>query len=872
MKTRYIAIFALLALAGCSREGFRDNSFQDKSLTATIDGSVASTKAILVDNPGVRMQAKWQENDCIGIFGNGAANVKFSIAKGDISEDGKTAKFSSGETVPSGDLTSYSPYQEGAAVNSGTITVNFPAKQAYSLRDGVVQPDPATNIMVGTGSAANGITFRNAMAVLKIGQVFDTATLLKSIEFRDLSGKAVCGSMNLTWNGGAPKAEITGSGTTITLDLGEGVSLDAGQLGTFFIVVPARVYEKGFELTFIADGGAKTVKTVGTTQGKTLDRSVVYMIGDLTAKKYVEGATSQLKSTAQVMTPEKMDKVKVLEAWKTSLVDENGKDIEDFDGHKQYIPRYTLLVHKDLNPVEGGWLVFEDETDDLPKGGVFRIKTCTRSNDDYFEVVAYPELNPVAAFESVVAGEQMVDASGNVNPEKGVPLDITPYIKSIVDDSGDERYLHVTTDGRILLSEEDVQDMVDIATKATKPHSHTFNSPKMSGNVKGSFSEISFGASMTFDTKLAIGIMQGELQYVCLNVKPKINLSSNITVKGEGYASKDFRLFTITTHPIPVAPGVAVVFEIVFTAKMGVGGGLQASASASATGDLGSYTLSYNKGDGLIFRNDPHMSIVPGSMEAKFNGFTGYVYGNTVLGARSSISIWGWFGLGVCTDYTLKLGFEGNDGSGGGYLGEKFALTHELEFSPLFTSFFWSHKFENLTTKVEFDPLWEKYFIPKAYGYFTSTIFNYSEKEVQAEDDKHIIPYYPITSVKEAEYQITLEGDCINEVNPVLLVYYGSKIEYTDHQPEKEFNLALYQKLGIEHLYPLTVSDHKLIDPKMKQVIELGTYHDDTVKQEFKGTIPFSVPKGQPFALGLGIKFKDHVIPVYGSMTAAYEY
>lgn len=397
MKKIIIASSALLFFAGCARTELNDTAAGGNSLRATIDGGVSSTKAILVDNPGVRMQAKWQGGDCIGVFGNGASNVRFCISEEDISEDGKSAEFNSGTGIPSGELVSYSPYQEGCTTSSGVITIDFPAIQTYSLTEGVPQPDPSANIMVGAGSAANGITFRNAMAVLKIGQVFDTPVLIKSVEFRDLSGRAVSGAASLSWNSGKPLAEIIGSGSTVSLNCGEGVSLDAGQLGIFFIVVPARAYEKGFELTFIADGGGKTVRTVGITQGKTLDRSVVYMIGDISAREYIEGATSQLKSTAQIMTPEKTDKVRITSSSNSFVYDEEGRAMQDCDGHKILMPIYGMMVHKDLKPVEGGWLIFEDSTDDLPGGGVYRITSCTKSNDDYFEVVAKPEINPAAA-------------------------------------------------------------------------------------------------------------------------------------------------------------------------------------------------------------------------------------------------------------------------------------------------------------------------------------------------------------------------------------------------------------------------------------------------------------------------------------------
>lgn len=109
-----MAIAAVLFFAGCARMEMNSRMAGGNSLVATIDGGVSSTKAILVDNPGVRMQSRWQGGDCIGVFGNGASNVRFNISEADISEDGRSAEFNSAAGIPSGELVSYSPYQEGA--------------------------------------------------------------------------------------------------------------------------------------------------------------------------------------------------------------------------------------------------------------------------------------------------------------------------------------------------------------------------------------------------------------------------------------------------------------------------------------------------------------------------------------------------------------------------------------------------------------------------------------------------------------------------------------------------------------------------------------------------------------------------------------
>ena len=207
IATRYLIILAAAALAACTPEGLGPEQRSDR-LRGVIDADLAVTKSILVDNPGVKLESFWEAGDQIGVFGGSAENALFSLKAEDLSTDRKTADFSTDGTIPGGKLTAYAPYQKEAKKDGDAIVVTFPARQSYVTYNGVVQPDPAANILLGEGSKAGGLTFRNLTAVLKIGQVFEQETLVKSVEFRDLSGAAVTGAMKLT-GGTSPKAEIT---------------------------------------------------------------------------------------------------------------------------------------------------------------------------------------------------------------------------------------------------------------------------------------------------------------------------------------------------------------------------------------------------------------------------------------------------------------------------------------------------------------------------------------------------------------------------------------------------------------------------------------------------------------------------------------
>lgn len=867
MKTRICILLAAIALAGCTRSGY--DALDSNSISATIDCGISSTKTILVDNPGVRMETRWQGGESIGIFADNADNLRLTINEADISEDGRTAEFNSASGIPSGNIIACSPYQDGAMSASDVITVNFPERQSYLLKDGVVQADPAANILLGSGNASSGITFRNTMAVLKIGQVFDAPTLLKSVEFRDLSGTAVSGEMTLSWNGGNPEALITGSGNTITLDCGEGIQLEAGELGVFFIIVPARSYDKGFELSFTDDAGNRTVRTVGTTLGKTLNRSIVYTIGDIAQHKYIEGAVSELKPAATIMSGDNMDKIRITDTHVASVL-MDGRYMEDCEGRRIFMPEYAMIVHRDLNPVQGGWMIFEEGSDDLPNGGVYRITDCVKMNDDYYEVVARPEANPAAAFESLSAGEPMVDGSGVIDEEKGIPLDIASYVRSIVDESGNELYIRTNRDGEIQLSASSLQNAVDAATKATRPHSQTFNSPRLSGNVKSENAELSLGARMTFNTRLALGVVQGSLQYVYLTLNPQITVSESLTIKSEVELNKSFRIFTLTTHPIPVAPGLFVTVEIVFHASLGVGGNMQITATTESTTDLGTYSLSYNSGDGVIFRSKNVVRDVPGSHHMDLSGFEGSVYGSAAIGAKTTVSAWGICGLGMDTQYTLKCGLFSSEGGTSNWT--KFAVQPEIEFTPELSTFFYSHKFEDLTTKVELKPLWEKYIIPNSRIGSIIPRYEWTDRRysINYGTNSALDTYVP-TDIAGIDYSITLEGDCYDPLQVVLLVYKGDGIRLTPQSPNDPYGTVLseFQADGIEHLYMHTYMCDKALTgiyASPSHVLDIGTYQAGCDSKTFEGTAKVSTAQGQAYGVVPAVKKGDgYYILSYGT-------
>ena len=702
----------LLSLSACINDSLAPEKHGER-LRGVFDEDLAVTKSILVDNPGVKLESFWEEGEQIGVYGGSAENQLFTVAAEDLSSDRKTADFSTAGSIPAGRLTAYSPYQKGAKKDGDAIVVDFPATQHYVTYNGVVQPDPAANILLGEGSKGSGLSFRNMTAVLKIGQVFDEETLVKTVEFRDLGGTAVSGAMKLT-GGSSPKAEITGSGAVLTLDLGEGLEYSAGSMRPLFLIVPARDYAKGFEITFVDVTGGKTVRTVGSTKGKTLERGVVYLIGDISGNSYPVESKTVLKEGATLMTPELLDKVTLIQTEEAWLRGPDGEVLYDEHGAVLHRPVFNIIVHEGLHPEEGGYLIFDQPTSDLPEGGVYKITSCKDLGGGQYDVTAYPEANFAAPFEELTVGTPLYDDDGALHEDGGIELDLSSYVKSITDQDGNAIPFSVSPDGQLLFGEAETEALLGLAPDTKAIMTKTWTLPKMSFKHSEKNAEVAFGAQLSINTKFAIGIMQGEMQYVHFTANPVFKLSADFTLKGEMNTGWPFHLITLEFVPIVVAPGLVLIPQLKLSGKVELGGNITFTTSVSYTYDMGVYGISYNKGDGFTARHQPPKPDKT-ELTPSLGGFSGSLYASAGITASPNLLLYGVFGMGADMDFKLKfgLGSETNQDAIAFPLAYKLFLTPELEITPHISAIgYFTHKFTDLTTNIELDPIWERYLTP----------------------------------------------------------------------------------------------------------------------------------------------------------------
>ena len=887
MKTRHFYIFgwllaALFIATSCKQELEETASTApSEGLTATISDDESVTRSIVIDNPGVCLESFWTENDQLGIFGEGSENAAYQIDATSITNDGRKATFHSTTSTPSGDITAYFPYQENATYSGSTLQLTFPQTQHYVMLGNVVQPDPQACMMVGSGSQENGIQMRNVMAVLKVGQVYDETTTVKRVEFRDLAGKPVCGEFSVSMSGGLPVSTFSGSGDVLTLDLGDGVKAKGGNAFIVFLVVPARDYPKGFEITFVDDNGGRVVKTAGTKQGKTLQRGVVHPVGDIGSYENMAGMSYELKSTAHLMTPQNLDLIKILSVMEDNTYDAEGNLVRAEDGLPYKTTILKVMVHRDLNPKVGGWLIFNMPSSQLPEGGIFRIKNAMPMGDgENYLVDAVTEVNFAAPFESLEIGtEPKYGDNGEVIEEGGVEFDISPYVKEIVEKDQNGNIM-----SRTAVHSRSSYEM-NVAERMTRGSvSHTYTTPPLALTMDDqNHCSCEVSAQASIPTRLAIGVKQGELQYIYLTVNPNFDLKTTFALYAKAETSIQERLWTLYTSGIPIGP-IVLLPEIGFNGGLGAGAEAKFTASTTFHYNTGTFGVSYNKGQGLMFhkqdppkpaKDDNFMPDLGAGAELNL-----YAYGS--LGMSVGVSVYAMCSLGLNADLKLTFGIKQAITNEQNYQPAKLHLTPELDIAP-YTAFIngkYMHVLDGLGLKMEFDPIWERLLRPVGVRDNTrliKTIYNISNTYGPASglklNDEKIINCDITTGVTGISYDCEYTGETLLNHDIVVEIYRGTNVTYRpDSSPmglwpydDPEKGVEAFRSAGLYHLaryfcnVEWRIEGLSLVSRQKVGVFKAGQKES----QSFQGTVYYDVPSGQPYYVVVGLSAIDGE-PYYG--------
>lgn len=251
------AIFALLVtslcFAACQTEAVNLNgsNLSDSILSAKIEQN-EMTKTVLGEGNNIL----WSENDQIIAFMKSSFGHKYQIKP---SFAGKTYAHFSKKSFESGDdlfagmewdhNVAYYPYSESIeCVKAGdnyTLEVTLPAEQTFARNSFGNGTFPMVAV-----SEDNDITFKNICGGIKL-QLKGSQTV-KSITLQGRNNEKISGTATVTAYTDETKPVLTMNhdvSTTVTLNCGDGITLEENTATEFIIVVPPVLFIQGFMIT-----------------------------------------------------------------------------------------------------------------------------------------------------------------------------------------------------------------------------------------------------------------------------------------------------------------------------------------------------------------------------------------------------------------------------------------------------------------------------------------------------------------------------------------------------------------------------------------------------------------------------------------------
>lgn len=852
-KLNILAILSLVTgLCACTVDEPQLNE-SERSISATIMDHGTQTRAIVLDNPGTRLDIYWHQNDHIGLFGTGGSNVDYALSDYSLSANSKTARFvTTEEKIPTGEILAYTPYQAGTTSSDGKIYVDVPSEQTFTWAKGVAQPDPSANLMLARGTRGGGLSFYPVMAVLKIGKQFDKDVSLKSVEFSDLDKQPVCGSAALSWKDGVPTCEMVGSGDVITLSGPQPLSISENEVRVFYLTIPARHYSKGFQITFVTTDGERISQTVGATHGKDMQAGVLYPVGDLAPDVVDVDGKCELKPNTIMMTPENLDKITIKDKRYQRLTNVDGGELLDAHGRPIGGYKMELEVSKDLHPAEGGWMIFNQPSDDLPNGGVFKIESVTKATDDTYRVTIVTDPNPFAPFKLLELGQPMYDENGVFHEEAGVPLNFNGKLREIVDENGESIDFSLTPNGEIVFTEEAVAQMLGVDKRAvSRAHNMTVSTPNFSICASGDNAEANFSPKFETSVTTAVGVFDGELQYICAKLDPVFKLESSFTLKAGFSVSKSVHLVTLVFSPVFVY-GVYVNLEIEVSLTAAVGGEITFQTTLSCTQDLGSYTIAYNKGDGFALRKNREPSLAGYNLQEPTLSAGGSLYAQAGVTVVPSLHFYAMANIGLSCDMNIKAAYTRTGGETvDTYGGAKFTIGPEMQIMPCVAlggllPVKWTHNFKELTLKFTPDPWYEQYYLPECKpGKMRELFIRYKTTPglydiIPSSPGKPGFASWLNIGLESLDYSVALSKKCATDIDVCMAYYELTNYDVIFSTLATDRDREIYAR---GHVFGTYSSIHPKMNPdgtspfKLVALQHLGTYPALTENQDFSGTI-----------------------------------
>ena len=244
------AASALLLTVSCQKEAQLETNSEGKTFTAVIDQNVTKT-TVTESTIADQYKVNWVSGDEINI--NGAV---YSATPDGTDATKASFTYVSG-TTPTAPYTAIYP---ASLYNAGTF--ELPATQTYEAGK--------FNAPMYAESSTESLEFKNICGVICFS--LKGTAKVKRIAFS--SNDAVCGTFSMMDDATTMDLDLTGTGTTVTLDCGTGVQLNETTATNFYVYLPPRTYPIGTKIV-ITDTAGKVFTKI-TTERATIARSNIY--------------------------------------------------------------------------------------------------------------------------------------------------------------------------------------------------------------------------------------------------------------------------------------------------------------------------------------------------------------------------------------------------------------------------------------------------------------------------------------------------------------------------------------------------------------------------------------------------------------------
>ncbi len=258
----------------------------------------------------------WTEGDLVSVFYRSNSNDKYKFDGKTGDTDGTLTRISSGvASVGLEKIVAVYPYSEDYLVSllSGDIIAFLPETQYY-------EPDSygiGSSIMI-SASKNSKLSFRNVCGWLKLQ--FTGSGSITRIVLRGNNGEQVAGHIYIhpddasctlaseIYENSDEPGDLNGALntndtalTSVTLNCGDGVTLNSETPTAFYIALPPQTFAQGITITAVCDGG--TARTKSTENSLTVERNHIVPMASLAVEQLEITETPEIPDTPAQPTP-----------------------------------------------------------------------------------------------------------------------------------------------------------------------------------------------------------------------------------------------------------------------------------------------------------------------------------------------------------------------------------------------------------------------------------------------------------------------------------------------------------------------------------------------------------------------------------------